>query len=829
MGSLWQTLRYTLRVLAKSPVFTTVAILSLALGIGANTAIFTLINALLLRDLPVRHPERLVRLSPVRKGDKITFSYPMFREVERGQRVFSSLMAWSINDLSNVEISGVLAQHRVLAVSGNAYSELGTTPLIGRLFTPADTDLSNGTNMQVAVIGYEFWQRRLGGVLDVVGKQIRIEGHPFTIIGVTRKWFTGLTTGEPPEITVPISAVSLISTGDFDLASRSILWLYPIGRLKDGVTIEQARAQLQSFWPDVLLATASTQTPGLRRQMFLSMGLDISPVERGISGGLNSQFQRPLYVLAGIVGLILLVACVNLANLMLARAAARSHEMSVRVALGAGRGALLCQVFAESLTLSLAGAILGVVFAYWASHALVLLMTEGIAVPVSLDLTPDLRVLALTLSIAVLTGILFGLAPAWRSSRQDPALTLQQNSRGLGSGSSKLGKLLIVAQVALSLVLLLAAGLFVRSFQRLRSVNFGFDESGLLEVTLNPQPGGYEHLDMNSYHRQLLQRISAIPGVTSVGYAGTSIPAPQFWHEMVSLSSADPEAGTHFSADATSVSPQFFNTLNIPLLGGRAFTDADDENHPRVAIVSRSLADRLFPGGNAIDKTIRFGFLPDFQNIQIVAIAANARISNLRDAAPTVVYFSYLQGVHQWGDVRQGDLLVRTSGPSEALAKTVGAEIQSLAHEYPLETKTVQQTTSRILTEERVTAMLSGFFALLALLLASIGLYGLMSYTVTRRTREIGIRVAVGAQRQNVLWLVLRETLILALFGIAIGIPSALAATRLIATMLFGLSPTDLPTIIAVSLLLLLVALFAGYLPARRASIIDPIVALRTD
>jgi hypothetical protein len=227
MGSLWQTLRYTLRVLAKSPVFTTVAILSLALGIGANTAIFTLINALLLRDLPVRHPERLVRLSPVRKGDKITFSYPMFREVERGQRVFSSLMAWSINDLSNVEISGVLAQHRVLAVSGNAYSELGTTPLIGRLFTPADTDLSNGTNMQVAVIGYEFWQRRLGGVLDVVGKQIRIEGHPFTIIGVTRKWFTGLTTGEPPEITVPISAVSLISTGDFDLASRSILWPIP--------------------------------------------------------------------------------------------------------------------------------------------------------------------------------------------------------------------------------------------------------------------------------------------------------------------------------------------------------------------------------------------------------------------------------------------------------------------------------------------------------------------------------------------------------------------------------------------------------------------------
>src|SRR5208282_5539883 len=463
MGTLWQTLRYTLRTLSKSPAFTTVAILSLALGIGANTAIFTLINALLLRDLPVQHPEQLVRLSPIRKGDKIIFSYPMFREVERGQRVFSSLMAWSTNALSNVEINGILAQHRVLAVSGNAYSELGTTPLLGRLLTPADADLRNGANVQVAVIGYEFWQRQFGAAPNVVGNQIRIEGHPFTIIGVTRKWFTGLTTGEPPEITVPIPAISLISTGGFDLASRSILWLYPIGRLKDGVTIEQARAQLQSFWPDVLLATASTQTPGLRRQTFLSMGLDVSPVEKGIYGGLNAQFQRPLYVLAGIVGLILLVACVNLANLMLARAAARSHEMSVRVAVGASRGALLAQVLTESLVLSFAGALLGLAFAYWGSRALVLLMTEGSLASISLDLAPDFRVLAVTLSAAILTGIFFGLLPAWRSSREDPALLLQQNARNLGGGSGKLGKLLIVAQVALSLILLLGAGLFVRS------------------------------------------------------------------------------------------------------------------------------------------------------------------------------------------------------------------------------------------------------------------------------------------------------------------------------------------------------------------------------
>ena len=828
METLRQNLRYTLRVLGKNRGFTAVAVLSLALGIGANTAIFTLINALLLRDLPVRQPERLVQLSPVRQGDNITFSYPMFREVERGQRVFSSLMAWSTNALSNVAVDGILAQHRVLAVSGNAYSELGTTPLLGRLLTPEDSNLSAGANVQVAVIGYEFWQRQFGGAPDVVGRQIRIEGHPFTVVGVTRKWFTGLTTGEPPEITVPLPAMSLITSGGFDVESRSFLWLYPIGRLKDGITIEQARAQLQSLWPDVLLASASTQAPGLRRQTFLSMGLDVSPVERGITGGLNSQFERPLYVLVAIVGLILLVACVNLANLMLARAAARGREMSVRIAIGASRGMLVGQILTESLVLSVTGAFLGLAFAYWGSHSLVLLMTEGTLVPVSLDLNPDVRVLGLTLLVAILTAVLFGIAPALHSSREDPAFFLQQNTRNAG-GPGKLGKALIVAQVALSLVLLIGAGLFVRSFQRLYSVNFGFDKSGLFEVTLNPQPGGYDNLDMPSYHKQLLQRIALIPSVTSVTYADVSIPSPRFWHETVSASLADPLKGTHFPAVGTMVSSEFFRTLGIPLLRGREFGDTEDQNHPRVAILSRSLADRLFPNGEAVGKSIRFGFMPDFQNIQIVGIVANARISNLRDAAPSVVYFSYLQGFEQWGDVRYGDLFVRTSGPPEALAKKVGTEIESLGHEYALETKSIMQMTSRVLVEERVTAMLSAFFAALALLLASIGLYGLMSYAVTRRAREIGVRVAVGAQRQNVLWLVLRETLTLALLGIAIGIPSALVAAQLIASMLFGLSPNDVPTIIGVSLLLLVVAFFAGYLPARRASAIDPIVALRTE
>jgi len=822
----WQNLRYTIRVLGKNPSFTVVAVLSLALGIGANTAIFTLINALLLRDLPVRQPERLVQLSAVRRDGKVPFSYPMFREVERGQRVFTGMIGWGSAGMFNVEANGVLSQNHVLAVTGNCYSELGVGPLLGRLLTPEDSNPSSGTTSQVAVIGYEFWQGRFGGALDVVGKQIRVEGHPFTIIGVTRKWFSGLSTGQPPEVSIPVTAAPLIQGGTFTLDTRSTLWLSVTGRLKDGVTIEQARAQLQSFWPEVLLATASTATPGLRRQTFLSMGLEVSSAAKGIAADLRSQFTRPLYVLAGIVGLILLVACVNLANLMLARAAARSHEMSVRVAIGASRWSLARQVLNESLALSLAGALLGLAFAYWGSRLLLLLMTQGNLFPVSLDLSPDLRVLCLTASVAILTGILFGFAPAWRCSREDPASVLQQSARRLSGRMGKLSKALIITQVALSIVLLLGAGLLVRSFEKLRSVDLGFQKESVLEVRLNPKPGGYQNLDLNSYHRQLLERVSSVPGVRSVSYSDNSLSggAEAGWRDIASPMSADPAAGVNVKANGMMVSPGFFRTLGIRLLRGRGFEETDDERHSRLAVVNSSLAERLFPNGDAIGKTVRFGFMPDYQNIQIVGIASNARIVDLRDATAPAIFLSYLQYQPQWGN-----LIVRTEEAPEALAKTVGHEIEALGHEYPLHTKTVAQVISQELVEERVTAMLSGFFAVLALLLASIGLYGLMSYAVTRRTREIGIRVALGAQRGNVLWIVLRETLVLALFGIAIGIPSALAATRLIASMLFGLSPSDLPTITGVSLLLLLVALFAGYLPARRASSIDPMDALRAE
>jgi len=825
MRQLWQNLRYSLRGLRKNPVFTTVTILSLALGIGANVAIFTLINALLLRDLPVPHPERLVELSVVRHGDKIPFSYPMFREIERGQRVFSGLIGWTEYMIPNVEVSGVFARGNVLEATSNFYSELGIGPLHGRLLTSEDVNPHAGSSSQVAVIGYEFWQRRFGGAPDALGKQVRIEGQPFTIVGVTRKWFTGLTPGEPPDVTVPVTAYPTIVGGTVSLDDRSRLWVRITARLKDGVTIDQARAQLQSFWPEVLLATASTETPGLRRQTFLSMGLDVSPVRTGFARDLRAQFSRPLYVLAGIVGLILLVACMNLANLMLARAAARSQEMSVRVAIGASRWALAGQLLTDSLVLSLGGALLGLALSYWGSRVLVAFMTEG---TVSLDLRPDLRVLSLALFFGVLTGILFGLVPTWHSSRQDAAIVLQQGSRSLAGGAGKLGKALIITQVALSLVLLLGASLLVRTFQGLRSLDLGFEKDNLLEIILSAKPGGYENLDMNSYHQQLIEQVSNMPGVRSVALADISIPtSPEGWRDTASPTSEDPNTGARLMANGVTISPGFFKTLGIRLIAGHDFEVNDDGRHPRLVIVSRSFAERLFVNGDAVGKHIRFGFMPDFQNLEIMGVADDARLLDLRVAAPPVIYLSYLQDSQP---ARLGySFYVRTEKSPETLAMTIGHEVDSLGHEYPFRTATVDQMVSRFLVNERVIAMLSGFFAALALLLASIGLYGLMSYGVTRRTREIGVRVALGAQQGSVRWMILRETLALTLFGIAIGVPSGLAATRIIASMLFGLSPGDVTNIMTACFLLLAVAFVAGYLPARKASSIDPILALRTE
>lgn len=826
LETLWQDVCFGLRILRKNSGFTTVAVLSLALGIGANIAAFSLLNALLLRELPVRHPEQLVELSAKRPGGNVPFTYPMYWELERGQRVFSELTAWSeTGNQSSVEVDGDISQASVYEVAGNYYSELGANPRLGRLIAREDVDASNGSTSQVAVLSSDFWRRRFGATTDVLGRVIRIEGHTFTIIGVTEPGFTGVMPDYQNEITVPLTAAPLILGDAFkSLDDRSFLWLGVTGRLRDGVTMTQARAQLESFWPALLKATSPTETPGPRRERFLAMSLNLTSASSGpIDDPVRNEYRRPLYVLLAIVGLILLLACANLANLMLARTVARSHEMSLRKALGASRWRLVRQALTESLLLSFAGALLGFAFAHWGSIVLVTQMTQNSVPPVTLDLRADLRVLGVGISLALLSGILFGLAPTWRASRESPGAVLRTIPPNSTTGTARLGKALIVVQVALSFILVIAAGLLVRTFQKLRSVNLGFEQDRILEVGLNPRPGGYQNLNLRNYRMQLIGRVSSIPGVRSATVGGV-VPWPDARKDTVSVGSVDPNSESALMANAAMISPGFFQTLGIRLIGGRDFDWNDDEKHPPVAIISGDIADRLFPNGGAIGQRIRFGPISDSQAQEIVGIAGNARIFNLRDPAMNVVYIPALQNFKASQRVT---LLIRSTGDPEVLARNVAHEVDSFGQEYVLRTQTASQLTAATLTPERIIAALSSFFAGLALLLASIGLFGLMSYTVARRTREIGIRLALGEKQVGILWEMLRGAVVPTLAGLATGIVGALGLSRFLSSILFGIVPTDSITFVAVSLLLTSVAFVACYIPARRATRVDPAVALR--
>lgn len=498
LETLLQDIRFAFRMLRKSPGFTAVAVLTLALGIGANTTIFSLLDGLALRTLSVRHPEQLVRVAAYAPDDSYSaLSLPMFEEIARDQRVFSSMFSWEGEGVVNVETNGSLSRGDVWPIGGNFYSDLGAIPEIGRLIGPEDVDVNSSTPTLVAVLGYDFWQAHYGGDRSVIGKTIKIEEIPFTIIGVTRQGFAGMTADMPFEIAIPFTAEPLIY-GQKDLQKhlqeRESLWLDAAGRLKPGITLEQARAQLNSLWPTIRAATMPVNpTPEIRNR-FLALRLRVESGSTG-SSYVRGRFSTPLYVLLGISGLVLLIACVNLASLTLARAASRNHEMGVRLALGASRWRLARQMLTESMMLSVAGALAGLAFGLWGSKALSnLIFTETYIVPGALNLNPDLRMLGFAAAVAILTGVLFGIAPALRASAEDPNAALQQSSRSVGCGTGRLGKSLILTQVALSLVLLASSGLFIRSLEKLRDVKPGFQTQDLLDVELNPDPGGYKKI-----------------------------------------------------------------------------------------------------------------------------------------------------------------------------------------------------------------------------------------------------------------------------------------------------------------------------------------------
>jgi predicted permease len=823
-GTLVQDLRYGLRMLRKSPMFTAIAVLTLALGIGAGTAIFTLVNALLYRELPVPHAEQLVQLRLIfHNGRHAPFSLPMFQELQRDQQVFSGIFAWSGGGPANVEVDGKLARDNVRYVSGDFYSQLDVRPMLGRLIEPADAN-PDAPVSRVAVITYGFWKSRFAGNLGVLGKQILLENQPFTIIGVTQKSFVGLNMGTPEDITIPVTAFSVVLKSPFPITSGHWLWLDMIGRLKPGISIAQARGQLSGIWPAILTETIPSDERGDRREQYLAMGLFVTSAARGPNWDERAQYWRPLYYLMGMVTLMLLAVCVNLASLMVARGAGRMHETSVRLALGAPPWRIARQTLIESLLLSSIGALLGLCLGFWGARWIFALLTHLAAAPVILDLHPDVRVLEFAAAVAVLTAILFGLMPTLHASMLDPGALLRGDSRLSAGRSGRLGQALIITQISLSLVLVLASTLFTRSFWNLRSVPVGFDRSSVLNLWLMDRPGTPKDLDAETYYQQLTDRLDSLPGVRAAGLA-EFVPGGG---ETSSIDYVAPVGAASISkgpmCDISFSAPGFFNAIGMTVVSGRDFTWSDGPHQARVAIISSSLAKSLFPRNNAVGAHVNVGTFPDHQNLEIVGVVNDARLYNPRDAHPLNIFIDPLQ--YSPGPPAMM-LFVRAASNPLGLAAGVRQVIDAFGHQFVVRTTTLEEAQAQALVEERLSAIFSSFFGVFGLLLACIGLYGLMSQSVTRRTREIGIRMAAGALPRNILRLVLRRALVLSLAGIALGVLLSLAASRLVAAIFYGVSPNDMPSILGASLILLSAGLIASYLPARRATRVDPMVALR--
>ncbi len=812
-----QDVRYGLRALRNRPAFSAAAILSLALGIGANTAIFSLIDALLLRSLPVRNPAELVQVLLVeqgRRGD--SFGYPAIRGLAARTDVFEGLCGFSGASFNVTSREGI---ERVSGawVTGGYYQTLGLTAVAGRLLTP-DDDLPGAP--PAAVLSYAYWESRFARNFGAVGQTIQIEGTPVRIAGVGPPGFSGANVGEVADLTLALAALpQLIPERAPQLESGS-QWLRVLARPRPGVSIAQAKARLAVIWPQMASVATTPQMNPKRREVLLASSIDLIPGGTGYSY-LRRQFQQPLLVLLGATGLVLLIACANFANLLLARGAARSREIALRFAIGARRGRIVRQLLTESVMLSSIGAALGIGLAGLASRSLVVLLSSGHAA-VQLDLEPDARVLLFTSAVALATGILFGLVPALRATAAGPGPALKGGLAVAARTRSRLLPALVIFQVALSLVLLIGAGLFAGTLRNLERLDPGFRHEGVLLVNLNAQRAGYRGPRLATLYEDLLGRFRRLPGVADASLSSNIPLSGGYWSEPVSINGQPP---TKESVQVNSVTSRFFETMGTPLVLGRDFTARDGEGAPAVAIVNETFVRRYFPDGHPLGQQIAIARQAS-RPMQIVGVVADTVAFSLREPAPPYLYLPYFQYPAAIGfatfEIRANGSLAR---PAALVRDEIRAQFPGIPAHVQVEPLTAQ--VERTLAQERLLAALGACFGGLALILAAVGLYGLLAYTVTRLTNEIGIRIALGAERGEVLWLVLKSALKLLTAGVVLGLPAAWAGSRLVASMLFGLTATDPLTIAGATVLLGATAVVAALLPARRASRVDPMVALR--
>ena len=823
----WQDIRFALRAMRKTPVITAIALLSLALGIGANTAIFSLIDAVMLRMLPVQNPEQLVRIqfrSPMSPRPRQAVTNPIWEQVRDHQDAFSGVIAWSPTNFDLAD-GGEVNNVNGIYASGGYFDVLGVRPAAGRLMAAQDDARGCGG---VAVLGYGFWQSHYAGAESAVGSLIRLNGHVFPIIGVARRGFFGTDIGERFDVAIPICAEAVLAGKDSSLDVRDDWWLMMMGRLKTGTTIQQANARMKVISAPLFEAVVPQVWPPKYQAIFRKYTFAISPGATGTSGfyGVREQYSQPLEILMFVVGLVLLIACANIASLLLARSAARQKEIAVRVSLGASRARLIRQVFTESMVLSGLGAILGIFFAGWGSALLVRFVSTQKS-QVFLDLKMDDRVLAFTVSITVLCSLLFGILPAFRSTRVSAISAMKEGqSQGLSGHPQASTRWIVAAQLALSLILLIGSGLFIRTFRKLMTLDAGFDPRNVLMVETNIHNARTAEPARVQLYGEMLAKLRSIPGVVSASQCWITPLSGHQWDNNFTIPGHRLPAGDDLDTLLNWVTPGYFETMRTRVLEGRTFEAGDSATSNSVVVVNQLFADRYFGGQSPIGEHLLGGSVGMLkQPMEIIGVVQDAKYGSLNEGPMPEAYFPLSQ--IQQNVSEDTTFLIRTAAPPATMIPAVRDAMASVNKLTSLQFTTLEQQAEDSVIQQRLLAMLSGFFAALAVILTAIGLYGVLAYVVTLRTHEIGIRMALGARQSSILRVVLRDLAIVLGAGIAAGLLGSAWITRLAQQLLFGVKPDDVWSISLAVALLVCVALIASYVPARRAMQVDPMVALR--